>query len=458
MESKDELFPEVLPPAGTLVTAETVSTSLAAVRAAAENFDAIGKSVLVLEQQHPKALQLDLKIEANMAVAKAAYGAWREKRLALERARKAAKAPVLALGRAVDGYAGQLEESLRAGENNYKQQIEAREAELAKLEQDRIARHEAGIEKIRNLAAEARAKRKTAAEIETGIKKMRDWEFGADWEEYANKAYMAKQETIKELEQLLAEIRNAELLEAERKRQAAEQAAEQQRLAEQRAALDAQAAALAKQQTAIGDMQVMQQHVQAARECKTLEEIQAIADGLEQWPVVEELFGTMVPVVQMAKDAALLQVREVYRVKDAELVAELQQRVAEREAEERAAAQALQSAAPPADAPTADPDPFSDLPVLGTLHSTGPAGSGEFSMVPAQPPALVDLLPGEEATLNIGTMVERLKFQITAEFVAGDLQMPPRVVDRRAKLYYPSDWRRICDALLRHIERVRDMH
>lgn len=479
MESNDELFPEVLPAASTtLVTAETVSTNLAAVRAAAENFDAIAKSVLALEQQHPKALQLDLKVEANMAIAKAAYGAWREKRLALERSRKAAKAPVLALGRAVDGYAGQLEDSLRAGENNYKLQIEAREAEIARQEQERVERHEKGIATIRGFLEKAKGLQ--AARIQLGIDRLREMKFGEDWEEYANKAYTAQQETLKALEQLLAETKNAELLESERQRQREEQEAEkkrldaeQQRLAEQRAALDAQTAALAKQQTAMGDMQMMQQHVQAARECQTLEEIQQLADGLAQWPVNEDLFGTAVPVVQMTKDAALLQVRELYRVKEAEL-AEAGRAAAAREAEERAAAQALQSAAPPAAAPIADP--FGPAPEPAPSTKLNPSPAWDFpghEDRPAPPPPLAtfDLpasmrapaqlppagQPGEEATLNIGTMVERLGFQITAAFVIETLGIQPRHVERRAQLYYPSDWRRICDALVKHIGTVRDI-
>jgi hypothetical protein len=462
MESNDELFPDVLPPAGTeIVTVKTMNDSLSTMKDAVEEFDKIGASLALVEQQHPKGMKLDLKVPENLILAKAGYGAWREKRLAVEKARKGAKRPLIDLGKAVDGFAARLAEAANSGEKNYQGQIEAHQAELERLEQERIQRHENGIATIRNFVNAAKGL--PAARIQLGIERLKAMKFGDDWQEYAHKAYTAQQETITALEGLHAQAKLDEQLALERERQKQEQEQQRKELEAKQAELDKQAAAIEKQQTAMGDMQQMQINVQAARESETtLEQIQEIIDGLAQWPVTEELFGTMVPVVQMAKDAALVQVREVYRLKDVAEQEALQKRVAEREA----------AAAPPAPAPQPadlpdDPfyDPFREKPVLVFGTGSGPAGSGEAApaaapaaapvAAPVQAPAAADPA-GEEATLNIGHMCARLGFQITAPFVIETLKLPPRSTERRAQLYYPSDFIIICDALVSHISLVRE--
>lgn len=77
---------------------------------------------------------------------------------------------------------------------------------------------------------------------------------------------------------------------------------------------------------------------------------------------------------------------------------------------------------------------------------------------PAPVVALVTPAPAaadEPATLNLGTICERLGVTMTAAFVADTLCIKPARTAGAAKLYRQSDFERVCFALQRHIERVR---
>ncbi len=72
----------------------------------------------------------------------------------------------------------------------------------------------------------------------------------------------------------------------------------------------------------------------------------------------------------------------------------------------------------------------------------GPMGAGQAA---AAAPAV------EPATLKLGTICERLGFNLTAGFVAETLGMPWASTDKAAKLWRESEWPSIKAALVKHI-------
>lgn len=78
-------------------------------------FDKISAGLAALEQAHPKDVVCNVSTVVGMKQAIAGRAAWREPRINLEKARKAAKAPVLALGRDIDAFARSLETKLLEG-------------------------------------------------------------------------------------------------------------------------------------------------------------------------------------------------------------------------------------------------------------------------------------------------------------------------------------------------------
>jgi hypothetical protein len=75
--------------------------------------------------------------------------------------------------------------------------------------------------------------------------------------------------------------------------------------------------------------------------------------------------------------------------------------------------------------------------------------------IPMQVAADLDAAPAaradEVATLKLGTICERLGFTMTAAFINEMLGIQCRATDKRAMLYFESDFGRICDALVEHI-------
>lgn len=125
--------------------------------------------------------------------------------------------------------------------------------------------------------------------------------------------------------------------------------------------------------------------------------------------------------------------------------AEERQRVeAERAAEAERARQAA-AAAPPPPAPASAP----------ALPPAPPPLELSASMLaPAQlPPA------GERATLNLSAIKERFGpgFNVTGDWLANTLGVKHRESPRSSLMYYPSDFKRICDALMKHIQTIRDL-
>lgn len=87
-------------------------------------FDKIAAGLAALQAEHPADLVLDVSKSEGMKAAIKSRAAWREPRIAIEKVRKAAKAPVLDLGRKIDTFAESLTAQLRIGEEHYDAQIQ----------------------------------------------------------------------------------------------------------------------------------------------------------------------------------------------------------------------------------------------------------------------------------------------------------------------------------------------
>ena len=105
--------------------------------------------------------------------------------------------------------------------------IEAREAELeaerqekARLEAERVAKHQQGIATIRAYLAHCQQPGMTAERIAKGIEALQAQAYGAEWEEFASPAVIAQTETLETLRSMynIALQREQEAAERERQR------------------------------------------------------------------------------------------------------------------------------------------------------------------------------------------------------------------------------------------------
>jgi len=237
-------------------TPSAIATNIVTVQGEVAKFDKIAAGLAAIEAAHPKNVIVDaINTPAGMRSAEAAWRAWRGPRLEVEKARKAAKAPVLALGKAIDSFAAELETKLLAGEDHYKAQITAEEerraavkAEEERKERERIGMHQAGIATIRAYLEHCRQPGMTAARVANGIASLAALTFPPEkWQEYAVPAANAQCETLEAMRKLQAELQAREDEAARLEAQRIEQARVQAELDAQRAELARQAAELAAQ-------------------------------------------------------------------------------------------------------------------------------------------------------------------------------------------------------------------
>jgi colicin import membrane protein len=236
--------------------------------------DKIEAGFAVLAKEHPKDLAIDVTTVKGMREAVAARAAWRDPRIATEKARKAAKAPVLELGRAIDARAAELTTRLLEGESNYDDQIKAEEA---RKEREREMKAQAEARRIETIQYAISGLRVTPSplassdEITVAIAAMVEQPITREgFAEFVEQAENAKAATLVTLRQMhaaavereaeaarlaaereeLAQLRAAqeERERVERERVAAEQAAEGERLAAQRRELEEQQRAILAEQ------------------------------------------------------------------------------------------------------------------------------------------------------------------------------------------------------------------
>lgn len=251
-------------PAPAVQKTAAIAESIATVHGEVAKFDQINAGLLAIEREHPlNVIVAAIDTPAGMRAAESAWRAYRNPRLEVERARKAAKAPVLALGKAIDSFAGQLEDRLRRGEDHYKAQIEAEEArraaakaEAERKERERVEALRAGVAKLRSYVE--RAAGQPAEAILKAITALSALAFtDEDWQEFVCDAMSARDETVYKLRKLHEQAveHEAHAAEAERLRVLAEQQAaelaalrarEAERQAQERAAKEAAEQAAAR--------------------------------------------------------------------------------------------------------------------------------------------------------------------------------------------------------------------
>lgn len=61
----------------------------------------------------------------------------------------------------------------------------------------------------------------------------------------------------------------------------------------------------------------------------------------------------------------------------------------------------------------------------------------------------------EEATLKLGEICARLGLTLTASVIEDVLGIAPAKIEKASKLYRPSDFARICDALIAHVQKAK---
>lgn len=411
------------------------------------------------------------------------------------------KSKLTATSKAVGATLVSIESGFEAADALITPQIEARDAELEAERQRKEAEAAARREKFGGLLSNIRgygtaAKGLPAARILAGIAYVEDLTFGPEWEEYASQAAQAQGETLAVLRALHAEALAAEQAEAmrlENERKAAEIAAQQRAVALAQRRMDDIRGINAR----CADVQAAIVGKPAALAVALLETFVSTTAATD---VSTEAFGDLAPMAEMAQSMVLAQLRSM--LAEAQARAE-HERQAKQAAEDLAAARAQEEmaeaarAAEKADAPVEIIDaevhekPERDQPDLQTAeipagvtnHDTACADAVAWTPVeieplnePAtEPEGIADfhraslhaieaggrsflshvtteaIATNEVATLKLGAIGDRLGFNLTAAFVADTLGIPARATDKAAKLYYESDFTRICDALVEHI-------
>lgn len=315
-----------------------MSTELEAVTTQVAKFDAVAAGIKALQEKYTGVIY-PVTTAQGMAEAKAARAAIREPRYEVERIRKAAKAPILALGKSLDDRAKRITAALEAIEAPIDQQIKAEEdrkeaerqakvnAELA-----RVAGHQERIAEIRGAVTAAATC--TAQEILYHIEDVEKLPADESFEEFQQQAVDAKDATLARLREMhgAAVQREAEAarIEAERKEleqlraeQARRDAEERARLAEEaRIAREAQEAERAKQQAELEAQRAEQERLAKA------ERERLAAERAEQEKALAEQ--------RRQQEEAAAAERERIAQERAALAAEQERQRQQREAEEAA--------------------------------------------------------------------------------------------------------------------------
>ena len=201
-------------------------------------------------------------------------------RTTLEKTRTALKAPALEFGKRIDDEAKRITAEIVALETPIDAAIKADEerraaekAERVRIEVERVAKHQQAIATIRGYVGLANAPGMTAAKLTRGMVALQEMVFGEAFEEFADQAAAARDETLAALQVLhdAAAAREAEAAERERQRIENErQAAENRRvaaeLAEQQRKIDEARAALERQQREAAEAQRRADEEAQARE------------------------------------------------------------------------------------------------------------------------------------------------------------------------------------------------
>jgi chromosome segregation ATPase len=227
-------------------------------------FSRVEAGLAALRAKHGNTVY-EVSTTAGMDAAKAARAEIREPRFAVEKVRKAAKAPLLAIGRRIDAEAVRITEAILAIETPIDDQIKAEEARrLAEKEAKRAAE----VERLRQEAAE-----KLRAEEERLA---------------AERAAIAAER--KKAEEEAAEARRLAEAEAAAARRKAEieLAAQRKAIEEERARIQAEREAAEAETKRIQDAQIVEARRLAEAQFAVKEERRAFAKERERRQALEE--------------------------------------------------------------------------------------------------------------------------------------------------------------------------
>jgi hypothetical protein len=235
--------------------AVVVPTDLSEITTAVANFDRVGAGLADLTTKF-KGVVYDVATTEGLDAAKDARRIIRAPRFELERLRTAAKAPILALGRQIDGEAKRISEKLLALETPIDDQIKKREKEIEEAKAAKQRAEAARVEGLRRkiqrfMGAPVLVANQRSSIIRGELQDLQSIVGEEDeYQEFTEQARDARRIVIEQLTQLLTaqeaheteQLRlkdEREKLEADRKRQEQEAAAERQRQAEAKAAQEA---------------------------------------------------------------------------------------------------------------------------------------------------------------------------------------------------------------------------
>lgn len=431
-------------------------------------FDRVSAGLADLQERYPKDAIYPVETTKGMKDAIEHRAAYRDPRVMVEKARKMAKAPLLALGKNIDARAGWITARLEEGEKPVDQQIKAEEARKEAERQARAAAEAARVLKIQEALAEISqnvliACGKTSAEVRALSEQMhatlpdRDvfqemhdqakaaWASGIDKLETTLKAKLYDEaeaariaaEQAAEEERRVQEAVRVEALRVETERVAAEQRAAAEAMAEERRKFEAEKAAMQAEKDRLAQQSAERQARVTARfdryeellasdGTETSDEIQKTLTRLNSNTPTEDTFGDRLEDGLTKHAQVVLHLQTILPIATAREEAERAARFAEQVATFQASSEQAAAAAPaPVDVvPVAAP--------VAQIRQPDPAPA------PAE----------EQPTLTLGTINARLGFTVTADFLTGLGFTPTQV--KAARLFRESQFGAICSAIADH--------
>jgi hypothetical protein len=217
---------------------ETV-TDIEQVQGVLTEFSRVEAGLAALRAKHGNTVY-EVTTTAGMDAAKAARAEIREPRFAVEKVRKAAKAPLLAIGRRIDAEAARITDAILAIETPIDDQIKVEEARKVA---EREAKRAAEVERLRLEAAEKLKEEEERLASERAAIAAEQARLAAERSRIESEAAEARREAELEMAAQRKAIADERAqAEAEARRVAAEQAAESKRLSAEWAAIQSRPA------------------------------------------------------------------------------------------------------------------------------------------------------------------------------------------------------------------------
>lgn len=420
------------------------TTALATVRTTIlADLSRVEKGLATLTAEHGST-NYDITTPLGYKLATARRYAVRQVRFQIPHVVTAKKAELKDLGKALETEAERITALLMAIETPHDELIKAEDerkeaeaekrrqaaAEAARIEAERVAKHRANIDKIRDCLT--RAQGLPSERIERGITMLSTVAVDG-FEEFIDEARTAHLETLAAMTALHRETWARELEAArieqqriENERVAAEQKAEAERLAAERAELKRQADELAEQRA---------EAERVSEEQRQREEAAAAAHR-----VVDAVWAGVAQAAEQAQIDAMAEAAAtgLAIVADGRVIGRDEiMRDPQESTEGQDSQQVLKAEAPAPDATDRDA-PATTSPDGGPMGAGQPAAAGPVGVVPPLP------------DLSINDINDRLGFAVQPALLAALCIEPVKTV-RRVPFYRAFQFPAICDALIAHI-------